>query len=482
MAGYEALRLVCSFASSDGKISSEERELAHEVCLGGGLWDDPDQIDYVLNELVQDPETNAWKYQASPLLRVIVAYDCANGTTWTRMYQAAAMLAAKFVCAVDKIHHEEVGDLERFARLLHHARYLAEERDADALTDLEYLKITSGHARSWRETVGSLIEDPEVDEHGLELFGVFLDQLGPSAADSASESEPLPAIDVEPPSEESETALAMERQIDDLMAELHSLIGLDQVKHDVQSLVNRLHVDSLRRQHGKKVVQTSRHLVFMGNPGTGKTSVARLLAQIYRALGLLPKGHLVETDRAGLVAGYVGQTAIKTKAVFESAVGGVLFIDEAYTLAGEGNDFGQEAIDTLLKLMEDQRENVIVIVAGYPDLMKRFLASNPGLPSRFSREIEFADYTETELRSILERLARESDFDVEPQALDLAQQVMTQARLLANFGNGRTARQLFEFAVDKHADRVATNVSPTSDDLQTVKAEDMEAASRLLLA
>ena len=219
--------------------------------------------------------------------------------------------------------------------------------------------------------------------------------------------------------EKQETAAQVppKEKIEDLQKELESYVGLTAVKGEVRDLINLATVEQLRRKHGLPTADMSLHMVFTGNPGTGKTTIARLMARIYHSLDILSKGQLVEVDRSGLVAGYVGQTAIKTRKVIDSALGGVLFIDEAYALNGGGaNDFGQEAIDTLLKAMEDHRDDLVVIVAGYDGLMERFIHSNPGLESRFNRFLHFADYTEEELLDIFRMQCKKGCYTLDPAA------------------------------------------------------------------
>ncbi|HEY9282525.1 MAG TPA: AAA family ATPase, partial [Pyrinomonadaceae bacterium] len=249
------------------------------------------------------------------------------------------------------------------------------------------------------------------------------------------------------------------RPLEELLAELDSLVGLERVKRDVRQLINFLKVQRMREEQKLKTMPASRHLVFYGNPGTGKTTVARLLAQIYRTLGTLRRGHLVETDRAGLVAGYVGQTAIKTKEAARAALGGVLFVDEAYTLSqGGGNDFGREAVETLLKMMEDHRDELVVIVAGYTEKMQEFLDSNPGLRSRFNKHLRFDDYDTAQLVQIFKGFAARADFRVTPAAeaeLTKLFDSLAHARD-ETFGNARTARNVFESAVSRQADRIVS--------------------------
>ncbi len=264
---------------------------------------------------------------------------------------------------------------------------------------------------------------------------------------------------------------------EELMEQLNELVGLEAVKKDVKNLINLMKVRKLRQENDLPVPDMSLHMVFMGNPGTGKTTIARLISSLYASIGVLSKGQLVEVDRSGLVAGYVGQTALKTQEVVQSALGGVLFIDEAYSLASGGeNDFGREAIETLLKAMEDHRDDLVLIVAGYDEPMEKFLSSNPGLESRFNKYFHFPDYTGEELFAIFRQRCEKNRYTLSPEAEEAAKALFD--RLYEerddNFGNGRDVRNRFEDMIVRQANRVAAMEKPGKEDLMAVLPEDLE--------
>ena len=261
----------------------------------------------------------------------------------------------------------------------------------------------------------------------------------------------------------------------DYMAELNSLIGLDVVKKEVESLRNLIKIQTMRMQQGLPNTNMNYHMVFTGNPGTGKTTVARIVAGIYKELGLLKKGHLVETDRSGLVAEYVGQTAPKTNAKIDEALDGVLFIDEAYTLVGGENDFGAEAIATLLKRMEDNRDRLVVILAGYSYEIKGFIDSNPGLQSRFNRYIQFDDYTADDLLEILRKNLKESRYKIKRDAFEWMRSYIGRKVMIKDnhFGNARFIRNAFEKIVQNQADRLAKQSTINNDELTIITIDDV---------
>ncbi|CAN5483539.1 hypothetical protein BH24ACT4_BH24ACT4_16920 [soil metagenome] len=365
-----------------------------------------------------------WLDAPSTMLDLLARYDRKNGTDHARTYHDRAVAIAFAVAALDPYTTEtELRAIERFRATM-----------------------AGAGAASGPEGDGPGVPDPATLEAGSDAGpdGPAEDDLGPP------------------------------RPLEELLDELDDLIGLDGVKAEVRLVTDLIRIQNLRGDRDLPVVEQSRHLVFAGNPGTGKTTVARLLAQIYRTLGVVEKGHLVETDRSGLVAGFVGQTATKVVEVFDRADEGLLLVDEAYALVrGGGNDFGREAIDMLVKLIEDRRDRIVVVVAGYPDEMDELVASNPGLRSRFPKTIVFDDYTTDQLVAIFTSMGEKNGYHCNPAAEDKLRAWFDAQPRDRGFGNGRAARNLFEASVARHASRVVGVDEPTDDDLTTLLPADV---------
>lgn len=281
-----------------------------------------------------------------------------------------------------------------------------------------------------------------------------------------------PAAQAEKPEQKEE--IPPKEKIEDLLAELDGYVGMDAIKEEVRSLINMVQVYKLRRENDLPTTDMSLHMVFSGNPGTGKTTVARIMARIYHSLDILSRGQLVEVDRSGLVAGYVGQTALKTQKVIEKAMGGVLFIDEAYALNGKSeNDFGQEAIDTILKAMEDHRDDLVVIVAGYTELMDRFIHSNPGLESRFNRFLMFEDYTPEQMVAIFKMQCKKGCYVLAEGTEELVRDFISEESAEDSFGNARGVRNLFEHILVAQNNRLAKMEQVTREDLMQILPDDV---------
>jgi hypothetical protein len=328
------------------------------------------------------------------------------------------------------------------------------------------------HAAAAIDLVPSPAEIAAIDGFRDVLLRAF-DAAGvPRPGRAAATGGPAPSAPTAPAP--ARPAAAPKRPLEELLGELDALVGLAEVKADVRRLTSLLRIQALRAERGLPTVETSHHLVFTGNPGTGKTTVARLLSEILHSLGIVSAGHLVETDRSRLVAGYVGQTATRTREVLESALGGTLLIDEAYALARGGEqDFGKEAIDTLVKFMEDHRDDLAVIAAGYPEEMATLIDSNPGLRSRFTRTIHFPDYTTDELVAIFRTRCAESRYAPDDAALARLGDVLAAMPRGRGFGNARVVRNLFEAAVGHQAERLAAVADPTDAELSTLEAADI---------
>lgn len=354
---------------------------------------------------------------------------------------------------------------------------------AVAALDIHTSQIELDALARFRNMLLTRIKTAGVARPGPEFFGIDPAQLGVvrqrvhGPGGVPPQPQPVAAKEAGPdtasaPKAPDEPA----RPVEELLAELDELVGLEPVKTEVRLITNLLTIQKLREERGLPTTGGSRHLVFAGNPGTGKTTVARLLSEIYRSLGIVKVGHLVETDRSGMVAGFVGQTATKTRDIVLSALGGVLLIDEAYALArGSDEDFGREAIDTLVKMMEDHRDDLVIIAAGYPMEMANLIRANPGLRSRFPKTLHFDDYDNDELASIFTIIATKKHYELGEGVEEIVTKRFMDVPRGRGFGNGRLARNLFEAAIAEQATRLVEIDNPTDEQLITLIAADIPA-------
>jgi hypothetical protein len=434
-AASEAFNLTCGFIDADG-LHTDDELWALTAAFGPLL---PTQLSAATPADIRKAGLVAGAHshieQPSEMFELLVQADVKNGTRHSHDYYRAALEIGFAIAAVD------------------------------AHTSTTELGAIGAYQQALLDTFTNL---------GLPKPGEKDDAPAPAPTASPVLAAPATQNRVAGAAKTAETPLPPPRPLDELLKELDELVGMVDVKREVRLTTDLTRVEQLRRQRGLPVLDHSRHLVFTGNPGTGKTTVARLLAQIYRTLGVVKKGHLVETDRSQLVAGYVGQTAIQVRKVFDEADEGVLLIDEAYALArGGDNDFGKEAIDTIVKLVEDRRDSIIVIVAGYPEEMATFVDANPGLRSRFPKTIHFPDYSTDELVQIFESIGRDQKYTLEPDARDKLRRLFDAQPRVRGFGNGRLARNLFESMVARQSSRLVGIDAPTDEQLCTFVVADV---------
>ena len=377
----------------------------------------------------------------------------------------------------DKTGSSESASLSTECTIQNICDLVRSRRDAESANDAEERKISSAIL----DYIHVLISiDRTITEKEETFFKAIRDGVYQKIGWQKESQQPISA-------ERSQTTQYSRRRkeaqedsgsLEELIGEVDALIGLENIKDEVKSLVNALQVQQMRKSQGLPNPEISNHMIFFGNPGTGKTTIARQLGHLYRHLGILSKGHFIETDRSGLVGGYLGQTAIKTTEVLSSALGGILFIDEAYTLSStHGEDqYGQEAIDTILKYMEDHRDDLVVIAAGYENLMGEFLKSNPGMKSRFNKYFHFKDYSEDELTEIFLCIASDASYMLDEEAKAHLRGITKEIvqNKPENFGNGRTMRNLFERSLANQANRIVALSKSDKIDLQRIAAEDIQ--------
>ena len=442
----EASDIVLAVLDSDGRLTDGELDAYLDSI--GPLLDPPLLITASdLRQMRLAADKAAWLSQRSVLYDLLVNADSKNGTTTSNVYYDRSIQLAHHTAALDLVPSAaEIQSIDQFRTMM--------------LVAMDDHSV----ARPGRPSPKPIDQEPATIDRSISADR----PTQPAAPGSASATTAAPGSPISGSSQQPG------RSLPELLEELDQLVGLANVKSEVRRLTSMLQVQQLRAERNLPVIETSHHLVFTGNPGTGKTTVARLLSQIYRTVGVVSGGQLIETDRSKLVAGFVGQTALKTQQALESALGGMLLIDEAYALARGGDtDFGREAIDTLVKFMEDHRDDVAIVAAGYTTEMAQFIDANPGLKSRFTRTITFPDYTNDELLAIFIRLGEKNSYLCSDDALSQVRHFIAVEPRGQGFGNARFVRNLFETAVAHQAQRIAPLTDPSTEQLTTLIAADI---------
>lgn len=447
------LKVYLTICEADQKWSQEERLLAEVLCHHlWGTWIEGDQLRDTMKQASTETATLQWSALVRPfrVLPPLAERAAVLETLVTRLANLVARCDGN-LCDAERV---ALGRIEGEIRGIFP---LGGAADPAPSAPQAGEPTSAGQAATMPREESIYRERP---------------RRRPSAGGSAKQEAP-PEPEAEPTPEQTP-----EEALEEALEELDRLIGLSSIKHEVRSLANFLKLQQRRNEAGLPETEISLHMVFTGNPGTGKTTVARIVGKVFGALGVLEKGHLIETDRSGLVAEYAGQTAPKTNAKIDEAIGGLLFIDEAYSLVAQGGEdpYGREAAQTLLKRAEDDRDEMVVILAGYPDEMRELLLSNPGLSSRFSRKMDFVDYTPLELAQIFGLMCGKNHYELTPGArlkVMLGLQHLYSSRN-RHFGNGRESRNLFEHAVRRMANRLAEETSITQEQLVTLQDADIE--------
>ncbi|MEO6125718.1 MAG: AAA family ATPase [Ilumatobacteraceae bacterium] len=462
----EAAALMAAAFDADGRLSDDE---SWAYVSGIGAISEPPLIGTPSELRVSGVLSGKarWVETPSVLFDLLCRADARDGTTRSHRYHDRALRLARACASVDLVSTPaELDHIESFRHTMLQAMDAAGVA-RPGIGRLPPLTTDSPNSAAViRPNAATPPKTPAADATDAEPVMPVTDRT--------ASGQPARATDIAVAPTSAEPVLPPARSIGELMSDLDQLVGLHTVKDEIARMTSLLQIQALRKDRGLPTIETSHHLIFTGNPGTGKTTVARLLSGIYRAVGVVSKGQLVETDRSNLVAGFVGQTATKTMTVLESSLGGMLLIDEAYSLArGGADDFGREAIDTLVKFMEDHRDDIGIVAAGYPTEMQEFVDTNPGLKSRFTKTINFADYTDDELIRIFENLGEKNHYALTDDARLKLRAILAATSRDRGFGNARLIRNLFEEAVGRQAQRLASWEEPTDEQLTTLIADDL---------